>query len=401
MKLLFMFLILLTAVRAEAVIVASNTPNQRNSAPSGDQGWSSMAIYNGAGAVYLGNGWFITAAHLGTAGTVRFDSIVHSIAGTSWRSVTNQNGTAADIRLFKVANPLAVPEEGSRIKASSPGTGSPVTMIGYGRDVSSILTNQYTTGSWPRTQTHTKVNYYEGTASQMKWGTNTVSGFQAAYTNAGFSYESDVFITTLFPGRSQALDKDSGGGVFVYDSGSGEYLLAGIMIGALRYQDDNGIYVLTDSGNSGQNSKTYCVNLAAYYEQIEAVVAIDDLDGDGLPDCWEYQYSGSPTGLVASADSDGDGFTNYQEYIADTNPTNAASFFEVSGILAGASQTIYFTGSTGRQYQVFFTTNDLADPGPVWLEAHSNRVWGTGPGSSITVTNTQEKAFYRLRVTLP
>jgi len=389
------FLILLTAIRTEAVFVASNAPNERNSAPSGDRGWSYMAVYNWAGAVYLGNGWFITAAHLGTTRTVvKFDSIDHPIAGTSWRSVTNQNGTAADIRLFKVANPLAVPEAGARIKASSPGTGSPVTMIGYGRDVSSIATNQYMSKGL-----QTQVRYYEGTVSQMKWGTNTVSGAQASYTDPG--YESNVFITTLFPGRAQALDKDSGGGVFVYDGGSGEYLLAGIMIGAVRYQDTNGFFAVTDTGDPGINSKTYCVNLAAYHEQIEAVVAIDDLDGDGLPDGWEYRYSGSPTGLVASADSDGDGFTNYQEYIADTNPTNAASFFEVNGVLAGASQTIYFTGSTGRQYQVLFTTNDLADPGPVWLAAHSNRVWGTGPGSSITVTNAQEKAFYRLRVTLP
>ena len=105
--------------------------------------------------------------------------------------------------------------------------------------------------------------------------------------------------------------------------------------------------------------------------------------------------------MSPSEDSDGDNLSNYQEYIADTNPTNAASFFEMDAFAASTNQTIIFNGSTGREYQVFYTTNDLAATNLVWSAAHTNLIWGTGTNSSIPVTNTEEKAFYRLWVTLP
>ena len=50
-----------------------------------------------------------------------------------------------------------------------------------------------------------------------------------------------------------------------------------------------------------------------------------DTDADGLPDWWENQYFGSPTGCVASADSDGNGFLNIYKYKYGINPTNPAA----------------------------------------------------------------------------
>ena len=103
----------------------------------------------------------------------------------------------------------------------------------------------------------------------MKWGQNEISGFQAAYAAAG--YTSEIFETTVSSGTAQALDKDSGGGVFIYDDISGEYLLAGVMVGALRYSDDGGstIYALD---SSTQNSETYSVDLSSYSNQINRVI---------------------------------------------------------------------------------------------------------------------------------
>ncbi|MFA7257601.1 MAG: hypothetical protein WC047_08520 [Kiritimatiellales bacterium] len=93
--------------------------------------------------------------------------------------------------------------------------------------------------------------------------------------------------------------------------------------------------------------------------------------------------------------------TGADEYVSDTNPTNAASFFEMDAFSVSTNQKISFNGSTAWQYQLFYTTNDLADANLTWLAAHTNLVWGTGTSSSITVTNINPKAFYRLRVTLP
>ncbi|MDD3275592.1 MAG: hypothetical protein PHP93_00930, partial [Kiritimatiellales bacterium] len=63
-------------------------------------------------------------------------------------------------------------------------------------------------------------------------------------------------------------------------------------------------------------------------------------------------------------------------------------------------QTFYFNGSTGRQYQVFYTTNDLATTNLTWIAA-GTPVWGAGTNSAITVTNTDDTVFYRLWVTVP
>jgi hypothetical protein len=255
------------ALDSYAVFIASGTPNGNTSAPVGDRGWSSMGIYNGASAVYLGNGWFITARHMGSVSTVKFNEVNYSINSSSRTSITNANGSYADIQLFQVVDPAAISASGSRVNAGALGAGTSLTMIGYGRNVSSIVTNKYNSQG-----IQTQVRYYEGTTSQMKWGGNTISGFSNSFESVGFGFFSDVLQTTLSSGKAQALDKDSGGGVFLYDNVSGDYLLAGIMIGAVRYQDANGIFAVTDTGNPSINSKTYSVNLSAYSSQINQAI---------------------------------------------------------------------------------------------------------------------------------
>lgn len=247
---------LLLPFAGQAVLIGTETPNSNNSQPAGDQGWSSMGIYNGAGSVYLGAGWFITAGHLGTgAGTVKLGGTTYSINGSSWTSITNSNGSNADIRLFQISDPGAILSSGSQINSASLGLNYQLTMIGYGRDVSSVSKQGAT------------IKYYQATVSQMKWGSNQISGFQSGYTGAG--YTSEIFETTLGSGTAQALDKDSGGGVFIYDDVSENYLLAGVMIGASLYPDANGIYAV-DSPT--QKSKTYSVDLSVYGDQINQTI---------------------------------------------------------------------------------------------------------------------------------
>lgn len=255
------------ALNSYAVFVATGTPNSNTSAPAGNQGWSNMGIYNGAGAVYLGGGWFMTARHLGTASTVKLDSINYSVNSATWTSITNSDGSFADMRLFQVSDPGAISAPGIQVNTSALSSGESLTMIGYGRNVSSIITNTYNSKGQ-----QTQVRYYEGTTSSMKWGYNQISGFSNHFESVGFGFFSDVFATTLSSGSAQALDKDSGGGVFIYDSVSGEYVLAGIMIGAVRYQDANGIFAATDTGTALQSSKTYAVDLSAYSDQINQVI---------------------------------------------------------------------------------------------------------------------------------
>jgi hypothetical protein len=50
-----------------------------------------------------------------------------------------------------------------------------------------------------------------------------------------------------------------------------------------------------------------------------------DLDGNGIPDWWEYSYFGT-NGVPAQSDPDGDGFGAEVEYNDRTDPTDSASF---------------------------------------------------------------------------
>jgi hypothetical protein len=53
-----------------------------------------------------------------------------------------------------------------------------------------------------------------------------------------------------------------------------------------------------------------------------AVLSVDDLDADGMPDWWELEYFGSMS-QTASEDYDSDGYTNLHEWFEGTVPTVA------------------------------------------------------------------------------
>src|SRR5215210_1123529 len=71
-------------------------------APSNGSPWLNVGNLNGAGGVYLGNGWVITAGHVGP-GTIDFGISVGAFNydGTSMVTLKNpSNNLAADLILF-------------------------------------------------------------------------------------------------------------------------------------------------------------------------------------------------------------------------------------------------------------------------------------------------------------
>lgn len=86
---------------------------------------------------------------------------------------------------------------------------------------------------------------------------------------------------------------------------------------------------------------------------VPAVVAIlADTDGDGIPDVWESNYFGSPTGADHNFDSDGDGMSNGQEYIAGTDPSNGLSYLKIDSLSASGGATVKFGAISNRTYSV-------------------------------------------------
>lgn len=127
-----------------------------------------------------------------------------------------------------------------------------------------------------------------------------------------------------------------------------------------------------------------------------------DNDGDGLPNGWEQQYTGSKTGMDSAADSDGDGFSNWEEWLADTDPLDITSF--TSGMTATflpGSQTFKFGSSTARRYQIMYTTNLVSSGQIDWKPLNTPKIQGSGNISTIVGSQTNSTGFYRLNVTTP
>jgi len=406
-RLFYIFItLLLSAGSVLAVLISGGNGAVNTTAPADDPGWSNVGSIRAgkpgmagsrAGAVYLGDKWFITAEHVhdmdGPTGVV-VGAVCYTVDSNSWTRLQNtQNpykGTDTDLSLFQVKERPDLPS--LRIRSTAVSSGNNVVMIGNGYDRHTDLV--YWTANWELTNAVSGVHtgYLWNTSSKiLRWGTNRVSAVNS-WMNDGYGIIRafrTTFDSTGGSNECQAALYDSGGGVFYKNSGNWE--LAGIMLVVDEMTNSAAVYGTT----------TYMADLSDFRVQITNTLVNFDSDIDGLPDWWETKYANNATNMSASVDSDNDGFTNEKEWLADTNPTNSASFFEIDSFAAEVDQTVTFIGSTARQYQVFYTTNDLTATNLTWITANTNKIWGAGTNSFITVTNTADKAFYRLKVNLP
>mgnify|MGYP000306631022 CR=1 FL=1 len=134
------------------------------------------------------------------------------------------------------------------------------------------------------------------------------------------------------------------------------------------------------------------------------VVALDpdqDGDGDGLPNGWESEHFGSPTGAVAEADADGDGSSNASEYGAGTSPTNAADRLALRVEEATPEgYTLRWPSVAGKRYTVLRAAQ-LAGAAP--FAPLATGIAATPPENRFvdSVAPTLPSAFYRLAVERP
>ena len=108
----------------------------------------------------------------------------------------------------------------------------------------------------------------------------------------------------------------------------------------------------------------------------------------------EGQNPGS-SNFVENADYDGDGMTTWQEYVADTDPGNSNVAFEVVGSYANGTLNMGYPASTGRYYQLEYSTN-LVSGGTIV----SNLGWG-GAGTFATNIPGEWYGTIRVRLTAP
>jgi hypothetical protein len=95
--------------------------------------------------------------------------------------------------------------------------------------------------------------------------------------------------------------------------------------------------------------------------------ALNDSDGDGLPDYWELAYGLNPNdgsgNNGASGDFDGDRQSNGQEFLAGTSPTSSADNLRFRSVVrSGNTVRLQFNAGGGRTYSVLFSNNSPLGP---------------------------------------
>jgi hypothetical protein len=243
---------------SHAVIIDSGDGTENTSAPDDDPGWAHVGRKGGSTVIYLGNGWVLTANHVGI-GDVVFQGVPYpAVEGSSIR-LQNETGPPADLCVFRIDPRPVLPI--LPIRDSTPTVGTAVTMIGNGR-------NRGPETSW---------RGYEGyewlSSRTMRWGTNLVDGFDTQFDTKAFS--TDFTQTGGTAHEAQAANGDSGGAVFIKDGGVWE--LAGVLFAI-------GTHMGQPYETALYENLSYAADLAVYRDQIIEFTrpqCSDELDNDG------------------------------------------------------------------------------------------------------------------------
>ncbi|MFD0894338.1 trypsin-like serine protease [Luteolibacter ambystomatis] len=274
-------------VTSSAVVIASGDGSGNITAPPDDPGFANIGTLNGASAVYLGNGWVMTAAHVAGSlpATVNFGGTNYSTQSGTFNRLNN-HGTGGmtvdtDIVLFRLATDPGLAT--LNISASTPTVGSPVVMIGNGRDRAAGPTFwNVNTGTDPWTWTElpdstgaNEAGFKELGSQSIRWGTNAIDSV-GVNADAGFGTVRSMVTVFNDPGtthEAQAAVGDSGGAIF-YKNGS-NWELTGMFnaVGTFSGQPGN---------TAALGNATYIADLSFYRNDILTITGIPEPATTGL-----------------------------------------------------------------------------------------------------------------------
>lgn len=262
-----MLLLGLSLAPVHAVLLGGTNYLSNTTAPADDPGWDRVGMVNGSSAVYLGNGFVLTARHV-NAGDLTLGLGTYNLdASFSPQYLQTQSGPDqyADLVLFKVLN---APEMALLpIYTGAAETGTIATYIGFGLDRGVEVPGQ---------------GWLWGTTQTKRWGQNVIDGSFTldegeAYYEALVSDFDKVGLGSPGLGtEAHAATGDSGGALFIKDAGV--WKLAGIMTGVT--QDGRSFYDADPSPGPPDPDVLVSVRLSAYNDWI--VTAIPEPSANAL-----------------------------------------------------------------------------------------------------------------------
>jgi hypothetical protein len=283
------------SVPAAAVIISTETGSENTSAPLDDPGFARVGVPSVASVVYLGNGWVLTANHVGDT-DVTLGGVVYPRVPDSRVTFTNPDLSVPDLAAYRIDPHPDFPI--LPIRATTPANATPVVMIGHGVNRGGPVTwGEYT-------------GFIAAAGQSIRWGTNVVEGAGMLDGTAAFA---TVYDPAVAADEAQGAYGDSGGAVYAKNA-LGDWELAGIMFTVGGYEEQPYDYHL--EGNA-----TYAVDLASYRDQIIAAVRPEcsdeaENDGDALVDHPNDPGCTSPEDLSETPDCN-DGLDNDGDGLAD------------------------------------------------------------------------------------
>jgi hypothetical protein len=220
--------------------------------PGAGTGFEHVAARGPTSAVYLGEGWVITAGHVG-AGEIQLDGASYPAVAGSWTQLRGGGGPPLpDLGVFRVAPHPRLPRLALVSRALAPG--EKLLLVGCGHARGERLEWEGRTG-WRWSGPNVR-----------RWGLNRIAGTGFDAFDTGMATRS---FATLFsadePWEAQAAGGDSGGAVFVRRGGAWE--LAGIMIAV-------GTFPKQPGQTSMIGNTTHVADLSHYRDEIFALTGL-------------------------------------------------------------------------------------------------------------------------------
>ena len=259
--------------------------NASDSPPGDEHPWD-----GGGTAIYLGNGYCMTAYHirvLDSPVSVTFGETTYGIAADSWRRFED-DGTGVDLVVFRTSGAFpdipAIPYDS--IPTAWLSTGETVYMFGFGYKHQASQTTWYVKNNvWDTTAPERpyviRRGYGAAAGKSMRWGTNVVADDDPNAPNYGYGGADTQFYEVMFDSsggdnEAQAALGDSGGPALVYDDG---WKLVGLLLSRQTYAgqpEDTSVF-----GN-----QPYIANLTEYRDQfpVESSAVPGDANLDTLVD---------------------------------------------------------------------------------------------------------------------
>ncbi len=221
-----------------------------------------VGALNGASGTYLGNGWVLTANHVG-AGDFTLGGVTYSdIPGSAIRLETSP-GVMADLVMFQIYP--TPPNAPISIRQTSPvaytstiligngyAQGAPTSFDPYGPTLEPPLLNGWT---WAGPKA-------------VRWGINQVHDYPNLVILGTRTFRTQFDADFL---EAQATTGDSGGATFIYETGSVPELAGIILAVSAEWQQPYGTCLLTN--------QTIIASLDVYRDQILQNIAVPEPTG--------------------------------------------------------------------------------------------------------------------------